>query len=141
MMTVGRVLIADDDPAIRNLVSKVLDLAGVPHDAVRDGRDAIEHLQRETYDVVLVDLMMPVLNGYELIAWLREHPRRPGTILVMTAADDTALRQLDGTVVTTIVRKPFDIHELSILIRDAALQAAEARNAGGGGENVVPFAR
>lgn len=141
MKTVGRVLIADDDPAIRNLVSKVLDLAGVPHDAVRDGRDAIEHLQRETYDVVLVDLMMPVLNGYQLIDWLREHPRRPGTILVMTAADDSALRQLDGRVVTTIVRKPFDIHELSILIRDAALHAAAARNGAQGGENVVPFAR
>lgn len=152
MSEVGRVLIADDDEAIRNLVSKVLDLAQVPHDAVRDGRAAIEKLEEHDYAVVLVDLMMPVVNGYELLDHLRDRPNRPETVLVMTAASDEDLRKLDPTVVTTIIRKPFDIHVLSILVRDAALRGApavpqedeetEKRAAqGGGGDNVLPFER
>lgn len=137
MSDAGRVLVADDDDAIRNLVSKVLDLDGVPHDAVRDGRAAIECLEKHDYALLLVDLMMPVMSGFDVLDYLKEHPRRPGTVLVMTAAADTDLRRLDGNVVTTVVRKPFDIQQLAILIRDAAVRSGEeGRNRG---DNVVPF--
>ena len=141
MAAVGRVLIADDDDAIRNLVSKVLELAQVPHDAVSDGQAAIEQLQQHDYDVLLIDLMMPRVDGFELLDYVREHPPH-GIVVVMTAADDADLRRLDSSVVTTIVRKPFDIHELAILVRDAALRAAAAREASEeDGGNVVPFSR
>jgi len=134
----GRVLIADDDDAIRNLVSKVLELQGLPHDAVRDGRAAIECLQKHEYAVLLVDLMMPVMSGYDVLEYMKTHPGRPGTVLVMTAASDTDLRRLDGNVVTSVVRKPFDIQQLAILVRDAALRSAEeARDQRD--DNLLPF--
>lgn len=137
MSDAGRVLVADDDDAIRNLVSKLLELDGVPHDAVRDGRAAIECLEKHDYALLLVDLMMPVMSGYDVLDYLKQHPRRPGTVLVMTAAADTDLRRLDGNVVTTVVRKPFDIQQLAILIRDAAVRSGEeARDRG---DNIVPF--
>ncbi|MEO8378054.1 MAG: response regulator [Acidobacteriota bacterium] len=138
MSDTGRVLIADDDDAIRHLVSKVLELDGVPHDAVRDGRAAIECLEKHEYALLLVDLMMPGVSGYDVLEYLKQHPRKPGTVLVMTAASDTDLRRLDGNVVTTVVRKPFDIQQLAILVRDAAIRSAEAtRNKQG--DNVLPF--
>jgi CheY-like chemotaxis protein len=118
----GRVLIADDDEAIRNLVSKVLTLAEVPHDGVREGRSAIEALQQQDYEVVLVDLMMPLMDGFELLQYLATAPKRPRTILVMTALPDSDLRDLDAKVVTGIIRKPFDIHELSMVVREAAMR-------------------
>ena len=138
MSDTGRVLIADDDDAIRNLVSKVLELEGIPHDAVRDGQAAIECLEKHDYALLLVDLMMPVLSGFDVLEYLKQHPRKPGTVLVMTAASDTDLRRLDGNVVTTVVRKPFDIQQLAILVRDAAVRSAEAsRNQRG--DNILPF--
>lgn len=138
MSDAGRVLIADDDDAIRNLVSKVLELQGLPHDAVRDGRAAIECLQKHEYAVLLVDLMMPVMSGYDVLEYMKTHPGRPGTVLVMTAASDTDLRRLDGNVVTSVVRKPFDIQQLAILVRDAALRSAEeARDQRD--DNLLPF--
>lgn len=137
MSDAGRVLVADDDDAIRNLVCKLLELDGVPYDAVRDGRAAIECLEKHDYALLLVDLMMPVMSGYDVLDYIKEHPRRPGTVLVMTAAADTDLRRLDGNVVTTVVRKPFDIQQLGILIRDAALRSGEeARDRR---DNIVPF--
>lgn len=137
MSDAGRVLVADDDDAIRNLVCKLLELDGVPYDAVRDGRAAIECLEKNDYALLLVDLMMPVMSGYDVLDYIKQHPRRPGTVLVMTAAADTDLRRLDGNVVTTVVRKPFDIQQLAILIRDAAVRSGEeARDRR---DNIVPF--
>lgn len=124
MAVPGRVLVAEDDDAIRNLISKVLERSQVPHDAVRDGHLAIEHLEAREYAVVVVDLMMPVLDGYALIEYLRDHPRRPMSILVITAASEADLRRLDPGVVMTIMRKPFDIHELTTVAREAALAGA-----------------
>ena len=119
-MRYGRVLIADDDDTIRRLVERVLDRAAVPYDSVRDGRAAIDHLEIRDYTVLLVDLMMPQINGYELLDYLKRRPRRPPCVLVLTAAGDADIRRLDADVVTMIVRKPFDIHELVNLIRAGA---------------------
>lgn len=137
MADYGRVLIADDDDAIRNLVTMVLERAGVPHDAARDGRAAIDLLQQHEYAVLLVDLMMPDVNGFQLLEYLRDQPRRPGTVLIMTAAGDSELRSLDPAVVTTIIRKPFDIHALTDLVRRAAERGGAAEQALP--DNVIPF--
>ena len=136
MSDAGRVLIADDDDAIRNLVGRILELEGLPYDAVRDGRAAIECLRKHEYAVLLVDLMMPVMSGYDVLDYVKANPR-PGTVLVMTAVADTDLRRLDGNVVTTVVRKPFDIQRLAILVRDAAIRSAEEM--GQPSDNVLPF--
>lgn len=119
-MRYGRVLIADDDDTIRRLIERVLDLAAVPYDSVRDGRAAIDQLELRDYTVLLVDLMMPQINGYELLDYLKLQPRRPPCVLVLTAAGDADIRRLDADVVTMVVRKPFDIHELVNLIRAGA---------------------
>lgn len=117
----GRVLVAEDDDAIRNLISKILQRSEVPHDAVRDGRLAIALLEARDYAVVVIDLMMPVLDGYAVLDYLRDHPRRAGAVLVVTAAAEADLQRLDPSVPATIIRKPFDVQELGTVTRQAAL--------------------
>lgn len=120
MVTKPRVLVVDDEPAIRALVAKIVERAGHPVDSARDGADAIEKLEVQQYAVVVLDLMMPNVDGYALIEYLKKRGGPRPAIIVVSAGDSAALRQLDGSVVHSIVRKPFDIDVLGDLIAAAA---------------------
>ena len=136
----GRVLVVDDEPAIRALVAKIVDRAGYPVDSARDGAEAIEKLESQDYSVVVLDLMMPNVDGYALIEYVKSRPGVRPAIIVISAGDSAALRRLDGSVVHSILRKPFDIDVLGDLIAAAARsmdEQAEARTQTEG--DVLPF--
>ena len=136
----GRVLVVDDEPAIRALVAKIVDRAGYPVDSARDGAEAIEMLEARTYSVIVLDLMMPNVDGYGLIEYVKSCPDSHPAIIVISAGDSAALRRLDGSVVHSILRKPFDIDVLGDLITAAAHtmdeQAAKRASADA---DVLPF--
>src|SRR5687767_11953653 len=111
-----RVLVVDDEPAIRALVAKIVERAGLPVDSARDGAEAIEMLEARPYAVVVVDLMMPNVDGYGLIDYLKHRKGGRPAVIVVSAGEPGALRQLDGSMVHSIVRKPFDIDVLGDLI-------------------------
>lgn len=138
----GRVLVVDDEPAIRALVTKIVERAGHPVVSARDGAEAIEKLESEDYAVVVLDLMMPNVDGYGLIEYIKTGSRRRPAIIVISAGDTAALRRLDGSVVHSILRKPFDIDVLGDLITAAARTIEEEGSADAGqhrtGE-VLPF--
>jgi sigma-B regulation protein RsbU (phosphoserine phosphatase) len=136
----GRVLVVDDEPAIRALVARIVDRAGLPVDTAYDGADAIAKLQAVSYSVVVVDLMMPIVDGFGVVEYVGTLPKekRPA-VIVISAGDSSALRQLDGSVVHSILRKPFDIDVLGDLIAAAAKSAGEADSQSDG--SVVPFTR
>lgn len=128
-----RVLVVDDEPAIRGLVQKIVERAGLDVDVAVDGADAIRKLSAGDYAVLVLDLMMPSVDGYSVIDAVRDlHGRRPA-IIVITAADSSAIRQLDGTLVHSVLRKPFDIDVLQDLVQAAAKSVATA--------DVLPFPR
>ena len=113
-----RVLVADDDQSIRQLVSTIVKREGLLVDAAADGAEAIEALKRHEYAVILLDLMMPRLDGFGVIAWLKENPPavKP-IILVITAYTDQSFKEVDPNLVSGILRKPFEIADLGNLIR------------------------
>jgi CheY-like chemotaxis protein len=119
-----RVLVVDDEPAIRALVAKIVERAGHPVDSARDGAEAIE-LEAQQYAVVVLDLMMPIVDGYALIEHLKRRGGPRPAIIVVSAGDSAALRQLDGSVVHSIIRKPFDIDVLGDLISAAAQSSVQ----------------
>ena len=135
MTAEGRVLVVDDEPAIRALVAKIVGRAGLSVDTACDGADAIARMQETTYSVVVVDLMMPIVDGFGVVDYVRKMaPPRP-SVIVASASDSAVLRQLDGTVVHSIVRKPFEIDVLGDLIvaaartsRESATESAEIIN-------------
>ena len=110
----GRVLIVDDDAAIRTLVQNIFRRSGYVVEAAEDGAQAIDRFETDRYDVIILDLMMPVVNGFEVLEWMQKS--RPGEsencVIVLTAAAQRDLKQLDGDSVYAVIRKPFDLEEL-----------------------------
>jgi DNA-binding response OmpR family regulator len=133
MVSDARVLVVDDEPAIRALVAKIVERAGHPVDTARDGAEAIEKIEQTQYSVVVLDLMMPNIDGYGLIQHLKARAGVKPAVIVVSAGDSAALRQLDGAMVHSILRKPFDIDVLGDLIT-AAVKASEESAAADSGE-------
>jgi len=116
--TETRVLVADDDQSIRQLLCTIVQREHLKVDCVADGQEAIEHLREHEYSVILLDLMMPRVDGFAVIEWLRHHP--PSTkpvILVITAYADQRFKKVDPNMVAGVLRKPFEIAELGNIVR------------------------
>ena len=135
-----RVLVVDDDRPIRNLVTTVLERRELSVDSAPDGAAALKLIAENEYDVAVVDLMMPGMNGIELLEHVKRAERHPQTIIVLTASGPGDIRQLDAGAVHAIMRKPFDINELADVVESAA-KAGRRREttAGTEGVNVVIF--
>lgn len=107
-----RALIVDDDAAIRILVAHILRRHDYIVDVVPDGAEAIEKLLQHRYEVVVLDLMMPRIDGQGVIKYLSEHqPETLANVIVMTAFGSKALQKVCPPVVR-FLEKPFDIERL-----------------------------
>ncbi|PYQ26649.1 MAG: hypothetical protein DMF56_23790 [Acidobacteria bacterium] len=119
-----RVLVVDDDPSIRLLVARVVARAGYAVTEAVDGRAAITALQAERFDAVVLDLMMPHVNGLEVLAFVNKHcPARP-CVIITSAADARLLAAADAPAVAAKLRKPFDIAELLAALHSCITQGA-----------------
>jgi DNA-binding response OmpR family regulator len=108
MRTEHRILIVDDDDAIRALLMTVLRRRGYNADDAHNGAVGIEKLQGSHYSLVLLDLMMPRVSGYEVLEFLSSEPanRRP-LVLVLTAGLER--KPIDSSLVLGTIHKPFDV--------------------------------
>ena len=137
----GRVLVVDDEPAIRALVAKIIERAGYPVEVARDGAEAIEKIEARSYSVLVIDLMMPNVDGYALIDYIKQRGGRRPAIIVISAGDTASLRRLDGSMVHSVLRKPFDIDVLGDLISAAVRTMEETEQEESDNERVIPFPR
>jgi DNA-binding response OmpR family regulator len=107
------VLVVDDDQALRGLFTTLLGKKGFAVDTAADGRIAFDQIHLHNYSVILLDLMMPDVNGFELLDWLeRDSPSLLQKVIVMTGASQRAIQNLDTSRVWGLIRKPFDIDNL-----------------------------
>jgi len=127
METKGRLLVVDDDHAIRKLLERIAKRAGFEVETAKDGADALEMIEARDYDVALVDLMMPRLSGYELVQRISTRERRP-VVIVATALTNGDLATVDDTMVRRVIRKPFDVQAVVTSLADA-MQHVEAKRA------------
>lgn len=113
-MSSPRILVADDEPALLRLLEFVLGRRGYVIQGVTNGNAAVEVLKTESPDLVILDVMMPGLDGYEVLTFIRETPRLEGLPVVML----TARAQLDDIQrgltlgADAYLAKPFDPEEL-----------------------------
>jgi len=121
-----RVLVVDDDDAIRALLCTILRRRGIPVDSARNGAEALARCERCRYAVVLLDLMMPHLNGYQVLEAFsaRQRDDRP-LILVLTAGAEP--RDLSADLVAGTIRKPFDVEMIVDTISAALTTIAGAQ--------------
>jgi two-component system response regulator MprA len=113
------VLVVDDDAAVRRLVRATLLDDGLSVATAADGREALEAIAGYAPRVVIVDLEMPVMNGRELIAALREQPGQPGIVILSAHGARRAGRELH---VDATLEKPFDPQDLLDQVRRAGLE-------------------
>lgn len=109
-MTCGAVLVVDDDPSILDTLAEFLDMEGYAVQTATNGAEALDEVERAEPSVVLLDMRMPVLDGWGFAQALRERGRQL-PILVMTAAQD-ARQWAQEVGAAGYVAKPFDLMDL-----------------------------
>jgi DNA-binding response OmpR family regulator len=127
---VARILVVDDDPDIRLLLRLELSAEGHAISEAGDGRAALEALEREPVDLVLLDIMMPVLDGWEVLRTLEAGASPP--IVVVTALathDQSHLVELLELGAVDVVVKPFDPGWLVSLVAEVIGLDAAGRDA------------
>jgi DNA-binding response OmpR family regulator len=108
-MSNKRVLIVEDDPAVRQIVRVLLERDGIDVDVAEDGERAIELLREKTYATVLLDLLLPRLDGRGVLEFMRERELET-PVVVLTAVADS--EDLDPRLVRVVLQKPFEAREL-----------------------------
>jgi two-component system response regulator MtrA len=114
----ARILLVEDDPSIREVTAIGLRNAGFAVDTAADGREGLDRFEREPFDLVLLDVMMPRMDGLEVCRAIRRTSTVP--VVMLTARADT----LDVVVgleagADDYVRKPFEVAELVARVRAA----------------------
>ena len=112
-----KILLVEDEIDLNNVVTKYLKKNGYSIDSIFDGEEALDYLRYGEYDLVILDIMMPKVNGFEVIKELRNNGDNTA-ILMLTARDSTddKVKGLDLGADDYIV-KPFDFNELLARIR------------------------
>ena len=121
-----RILVVDDEPAIVRLVRATLQADGYAVLAAGRGEEALPLLEEERPDLVILDLMMPGMDGFETLRRIRQRSKLPVIMLTARATDADTLKGLQGGA-DDYVTKPFNPQEL------AARVAAVLRRSQGGG--------
>lgn len=107
------VLIVDDDPPIRNLLRHIFKRIGFDSREARDGIEAISQVEQAVPKLMMLDLMMPRMNGWEVLEKLRERGLlNQVPVVVLTAVGSQRTDTLRDYGVRAILSKPFEIHDL-----------------------------
>lgn len=119
VMTKESILVVDDSEGTRTLCSKILEKDGYGTETAADGSEALEKIKADSYDLVLTDLMMPNIDGMELLEHIRkDHPGLPVIIITAYASVSTAVEAIKKGAYD-YVPKPFNAGELQITVRKA----------------------
>lgn len=118
------VVAADDDPQLLRLVMRNLQMDGYEVIGVSDGQQALEQIEAHMPDLVLLDLMMPKLDGFAVCQRVREFSSLPIIILTARGADQDKIRGLDLGA-DDYLTKPFSVDELLARVR-AVLRRSQA---------------
>jgi len=105
------VLVVEDDEALRESFQQLLSYLFAEVDAAVDGQDALDQLAAKNYDIVLTDLRMPRMSGFQLLQEIRQQsPQQP--IVVISAHEDEALRRELAVYKVHYLSKPVILEEL-----------------------------
>lgn len=118
-----RFLVVDDNEDIRDVFCRLVERAGHLASTAGDGQEAVDVLERESFDVMLLDLTMPRMNGVDVVRWLRAHPDvAPAMKIVVISAWAGEHRSvLQELGIDTVMQKPLRIQQLTDLISQTLL--------------------
>jgi CheY-like chemotaxis protein len=112
----ARALICEDDRAIRALLDKLLSRHGLAVESVAAGWEVIDRIRRHHFDVILLDLLMPEMTGFDVLDLIsRERPALLDQVIVVTACQSVFNGSLPAPV-AAVVRKPFDVADFDDVV-------------------------
>jgi DNA-binding response OmpR family regulator len=124
-MRAARVLVVDDEPMVREVLVRYLTREGFDVDEAADGTAALKRVSLATPDLVLLDLMLPEVDGYEVLRRLREGTRSPPPVILLTARGEETDRIVGLELgADDYVTKPFSPHEVVARVRAVLRRAA-----------------
>jgi CheY-like chemotaxis protein len=127
----ARVLVVDDNEALRDNLAEALTLEGYEPTVAADGSVALRLLDEAEFDVVLLDLVMPGVDGREVLARIRADPRlRPLRVIVTTGHSGPRARA--GVPADAFLLKPFGVRELVAALRKVGATSSAAQDTGTG---------
>lgn len=113
-----RIVVADDQPLITQTVCEALEMMGYRPCAVFNGRQVLEEVEREVPDLVVLDVIMPIMDGFEVLKFLRARPStRDVPVIMLTALDsDKDILQGIRAGATMYLTKPVEVGKLTKLV-------------------------
>jgi DNA-binding response OmpR family regulator len=116
-MSAKRILVTDDDPAILRLLAIILRRADYQVDTATNGREALSKSEQTQYDAVVLDLMMPAMDGVEVLSRLIARPQKPKFVVLMSAAPPDAIMKAITPHVFATLQKPCGINDIVATVR------------------------
>jgi two-component system response regulator VicR len=117
-----RILVVDDEPELRNVIQLILNLDGYETLTARGGAECLEILDQQTVDLIILDLMMPKVDGWEVLRQLKAQGRPDAIPVVLLTAKDQPIDKMLGLKVfgvTDYITKPFDKTDLLHRVAEA----------------------
>ena len=112
-----KVLVIDDEPGVRDLISEALSLSGINAESAADGLEALSFLRREKFDLLILDINMPKLDGLALLEKLRSEGASVPVLMLSARADKTDINQGLRIGADDYLTKPFSIEELVLRVK------------------------
>jgi len=109
---VSRVLIVDDEPDLLLMLRVSLEAVGFETGLAADGDVALQRMRAERFDLVLLDVMMPVLDGWSVLEALKDDPTAPPVLVVSAKTAQQDRERALSLGATAYITKPFDIDSL-----------------------------
>jgi DNA-binding response OmpR family regulator len=113
----AKILIVDDEPLIRDALAFKLTKDGYDVDTAEDGEKAIQKIESEEYQIIISDIMMPFISGFELVKILKERGTDAPVLMLTSLNSETAVLKAFDIGADDFMTKPFSPNELSVRIK------------------------
>lgn len=108
----GNVLVVDDDPEVREMLSEVISRKGFKVVSVGSGEEALEELEKQHFDLIFLDLVMPGMTGVDALSAIKEKDKKAVVVIVTGYGDDPIALDAMSLGPLFLIRKPFRVNDI-----------------------------
>ena len=116
-MTKHKILVVDDQPGIRLLLTEIFTHKGYEVNTAKTGREALDKINARSFDLVILDYKLPILDGLEVIKQLEQQDCTIPLILMSGLTEHLSKQRKESRLIKKIVSKPFDVQKMSTLVQ------------------------